>query len=74
VAVFTGIVRERGRVVGFDNGRLEVEMSVGAGVGDPVAVDRACLVERLVSRTRLTGYDQSNGHRREPALPGGEAG
>jgi riboflavin synthase len=41
--VFTGIVQERGRVVRFEDGRLEVETVVDAAVGDSVAIDGACL-------------------------------
>jgi riboflavin synthase alpha subunit len=41
--VFTGIVRERARVVSFDDGRLVVATSVPADVGDSVAIDGVCL-------------------------------
>ena len=41
--MFTGIVRERGRVVSSADGRLVVETSVEASVGDSVAVDGVCL-------------------------------
>jgi riboflavin synthase len=41
--VFTGIVRERGRVTSFEDGRLVVECSTQAAVGDSVAIDGACL-------------------------------
>ncbi|MBD0330673.1 MAG: riboflavin synthase [Thermoleophilia bacterium] len=41
--MFTGIVRERGRVASFNGGRLVVETSVGADVGDSVALDGVCL-------------------------------
>jgi riboflavin synthase len=41
--VFTGIVRERGRVASFDDGRLVVESKMSPGVGDSVAVDGVCL-------------------------------
>ena len=41
--MFTGIVRERGRVASFDGGRLVVESAVTAGIGDSVAVDGVCL-------------------------------
>jgi riboflavin synthase len=41
--VFTGIVRERGRVASFEDGRLVVETSVAAGVGDSIALDGVCL-------------------------------
>lgn len=41
--MFTGIVRERGRVAAHEDGRLVVEASMPAGVGDSVAVDGVCL-------------------------------
>ena len=41
--MFTGIVRERARVESFDGGRLVVETSVDARVGDSVALDGVCL-------------------------------
>jgi riboflavin synthase len=41
--VFTGIVRERGRVAAFDRRRLVVEAGVDAAIGDSVAVDGVCL-------------------------------
>jgi riboflavin synthase alpha subunit len=41
--MFTGIVRERGRVASFRNGRLVVESGIAAEVGDSVAVDGVCL-------------------------------
>jgi riboflavin synthase len=41
--VFTGIVRERGKVDSAANGRLVVETGVDAAIGDSVAVDGVCL-------------------------------
>ena len=41
--MFTGIVRERGRVASFESGRLVVEAAVGAEVGDSVAIAGVCL-------------------------------
>lgn len=41
--VFTGIVRDVGRVVSFDGARLVVETSVEGDVGDSIAVDGICL-------------------------------
>src|SRR2546429_2169768 len=41
--MFTGIVRELGRVASFDGGRLVVESRIEAEVGDSVAVDGVCL-------------------------------
>ena len=50
--MFTGIVRERGRVASFDEGRLVVECATRANVGDSVALDGVC----------LTVVDARNGH------------
>jgi riboflavin synthase len=46
--VFTGIVRERARVLSFEDGRLVVESGLEPGTGDSIAVDGVCLtvVER----------------------------
>jgi len=41
--VFTGIVRDVGRVVSFDGARLVVDSAVEAGIGDSVAIDGICL-------------------------------
>jgi riboflavin synthase len=41
--VFTGIVRDVGRVVSFDGSRLVVETTVEGSVGDSIAVDGICL-------------------------------
>ena len=41
--MFTGIVRDVGRVVSFDGARLVVQSSVEAGIGDSVSVDGICL-------------------------------
>ncbi|MFL6012023.1 MAG: riboflavin synthase [Gaiellaceae bacterium] len=41
--MFTGIVQERGRVASFEAGRLVVESTIEAGVGDSVSVDGVCL-------------------------------
>jgi riboflavin synthase len=49
--VFTGIVRERARVVSFEDGRLVVESSLKPGVGDSISIDGTC----------LTVVDASNG-------------
>jgi riboflavin synthase len=42
-SVFTGIVREAAAVASFAGGRLVVETSVPAAVGDSVALDGVCL-------------------------------
>jgi riboflavin synthase len=41
--VFTGLVREVGRVLSFDGGRLVVEAETAAELGDSVAVAGVCL-------------------------------
>ena len=41
--MFTGIVRDRGRVLSFEDGRLVLETSLQAAVGDSIAVDGVCL-------------------------------
>jgi riboflavin synthase alpha subunit len=41
--VFTGLVREVGRVASFEGGRLVVEAETGGDPGDSVAVDGVCL-------------------------------
>jgi riboflavin synthase len=54
--VFTGIVRERGKVASFDDGRLVVESSLDPTVGDSVAVDGVCLTVAERTNGRL-GFD-----------------
>ena len=54
--MFTGIVRERGRVVGFTDGRLEIEAPAtasDAAIGDSVSVSGACLTIVSVDDGRL---------------------
>lgn len=84
--MFTGIVRERGRVVSFRDGRLAVETSVRASVGDSVAIDGVCLtvvggdsrtlafqvVPETLSRTTLGGLRPGAPVNVEPALRAGE--
>jgi riboflavin synthase len=41
--VFTGIIRERARVVSFEDGRLVVESSLKPAVGDSISIDGTCL-------------------------------
>ena len=41
--MFTGLVREVGKVVSFEGGRLVVEATAEAGLGDSVAIDGVCL-------------------------------
>ena len=41
--MFTGLVREVGKVASFEDGRLVVESATSAGIGDSIAVDGVCL-------------------------------
>jgi len=41
--MFTGLVRERGRVLCVQQGRLVVETSIDAAIGDSISIDGACL-------------------------------
>jgi riboflavin synthase len=41
--MFTGIVRERGRVLSFEDGRLVVGSTLAPAVGDSISVDGTCL-------------------------------
>jgi riboflavin synthase len=50
--VFTGIVRERGKVVSFEGGRLVVGSTLKPQIGDSISVDGTC----------LTVVETSNGH------------
>jgi riboflavin synthase len=43
VALFTGLIRETGKVAALEQGRLRVEASLGASEGDSVAVNGVCL-------------------------------
>jgi riboflavin synthase len=51
--VFTGLVREIGRVVSFDDGRLVVECNTRAAVGDSVSLDGICLTVTEVGEGTL---------------------
>ncbi len=80
--MFTGLVRERGRVASFDGARLVVECGVRGSSGDSVAVDGVCLtvvdardgqlafdvVPETVARTKRFGEHVNV----EPALRAGE--
>jgi riboflavin synthase len=84
--MFTGIVRERGRIVSFDEGRLVVETGTDAAIGDSVAIAGVCLtvVERAggtlafdvvgetLERTTLGQKDAGDEVNVEPALRAGE--
>ncbi len=84
--MFTGIVRERGRVVSFEDGRLVLETSLQAAVGDSIAVDGVCLtvvagddatlafdvVPETLSRSTLGRLGSGAVANLEPAVRAGE--
>jgi riboflavin synthase len=85
--MFTGLVREVGTVVSFADGRLRVESSIAAAIGDSVAIDGVCLtvvdgdrktlafdaVPETLSRTTLGRLESGAAVNLEPALKAGEA-
>jgi riboflavin synthase len=83
--VFTGIVRDVGRVVSFDGRRLVVDAEkTRAAEGDSISVDGVCLtavdgshlafdvVDETLSRTTLGGLAPGDRVNLEPALRAGE--
>jgi riboflavin synthase len=82
--MFTGIVRERGRIVSFDEGRLVVAAETDAQIGDSVAIAGVCLtvvgtaplafdvVGETLERTTLGGKAAGDEVNVEPALRAGE--
>jgi riboflavin synthase len=84
--VFTGLVREVGRVVSFEQGRLRVESSLAAAIGDSVSIDGCCLtvvdgdrrtlafdaVPETLARTTLGRLQPGDQVNVEPALRAGE--
>ena len=50
--MFTGIVREKARIVSLEDDRLVVESSLAADIGDSISVDGVC----------LTVVEAQNGH------------
>ena len=84
--MFTGIVRERGRVVSFDGARLVVEAETEAGIGDSVAISGVCLtvasredgrlafdvVPETLARTTLGAVHEGDEVNVEPALRAGD--
>ncbi len=82
--MFTGIVREVGRVVEFDGSRLVVDAAAKAEAGDSVAVAGVCLtvldgsrlafdvVPETLSRTTLGGLKAGDRVNIEPALRVGD--
>ena len=84
--MFTGLVREVGTVVSFEDGRIRVESSIAAAVGDSVAIDGVCLtvvdgdrktlafdaVPETLARTTLGRLGPGTPVNLEPALRAGE--
>src|SRR5438552_6354182 len=82
--MFTGIVREVGRVASFDGHRLVVEGATQAVAGDSVAVDGVCLtavdgsrlafdvVGETLDRTTLGALKAGDRDNLEPALRAGD--
>jgi riboflavin synthase len=83
--MFTGIVRDLGRVASFDGSRLVVDTELEAGLGDSVSINGACLtvvantdglsfdvVAETLSRTTLGGLGAGDAVNLEPALRAGE--
>jgi riboflavin synthase len=85
--VFTGLVREVGTVRSMHGGRLVIETSIEAELGDSVAVDGVCLtvvanadgtlafdaVPETLARTSLGTLATGAGVNLEPALRVGDA-
>jgi len=82
--MFTGIVREVGRVSAFDGSRLVVAADTAAALGDSVAIDGVCLtvveakplafdvVPETIARTTLGRLRAGDAVNVEPALRAGE--
>ena len=52
--MFTGLVREVGRVASFEDGRLVVEAATKAELGDSIAIDGVCLTVVAAEPGRLS--------------------
>jgi riboflavin synthase len=83
--MFTGLVRDLGRVASFDGARLIVETELEAGLGDSVSINGACLtvvandaglsfdvVSETLARTTLGALGAGDAVNLEPALRAGE--
>ncbi len=84
--VFTGLIREVGRVVSFEDGRLTIESTQQAGLGDSIAIDGVCLtvvareggtlafeaVPETLARTSLGTLEPGSRVNLEPALRAGD--
>jgi riboflavin synthase len=85
--MFTGLVREVGTVVSFEDGRLRIESAIAAAIGDSVAIDGVCLtvvdgdrktlafdaVPETLARTTLGSLRPGEPVNLESALKAGEA-
>ena len=85
--MFTGLVEEVGTVRSMEDGRLVVESSIAAELGDSIAVDGVCLtvvaadgetlafdaVPETLARTSLGDLASGAGVNLEPALRVGDA-
>src|SRR6266508_3056116 len=85
-SMFTGLVREVGKVVSFEQGRLRVESSLAVAVGDSVSIDGCCLtvvdgdrrtlafdaVPETLTRSTLGRLEPGACVNLEPALRAGE--
>jgi riboflavin synthase len=82
--VFTGIVREVGRVASFDGSRLVVDAKTTGAAGDSIAIDGVCLtavahaplafdvVAETLDRTTLGTLHTGDAVNIEPALRAGD--
>jgi riboflavin synthase len=84
--MFTGLVREVGRVASFEDGRLRIESQLAAAIGDSVSINGCCLtvvdgdrrtlafdaVPETLARTTLGRLEPGAGVNLEPALRAGE--
>ena len=84
--MFTGLIREVGRVVSFEDGRLTIEAAQEAALGDSVAIDGVCLtvvahdggtlafeaVPETLARTSLGTLEAGSRVNLEPALRAGD--
>jgi riboflavin synthase len=87
VGVFTGLVREIGTVRSMQRGRLVIESTIEAELGDSIAIDGVCLtvvvnddgvlafdaVPETLARTSLGALEPGSGVNLEPALRVGDA-
>jgi len=84
--VFTGLVREVGRVASFQGGRLRIESQLAAAIGDSVSINGCCLtvvdgdrrtlafdaVPETLARSTIGHLEPGAGVNLEPALRAGE--